>query len=138
MFFNDGDPRVREQAASCFRKLSDERLEQHEHLIECYCDSLAFRDDPSPLLEAFNESRNRLPGITCVVCERYFNALAQEGHSIHGRYGWQAGAIAALVFRTYQQHQDDAEWAGRSLSLIDRICLETMGTSKGEFDQFDR
>ncbi len=138
LFFNDGDPRVRAQAASCFRKLSDERLEQHAHLIECYCDSLAFRDDPSPLLEALNESRNRLPGITCVVCERYLNALAQEGNSIHDYYGWQAGLIAGLVFRTYQQHQDDAEWAGRLLSLIDRICLETTGNSKSEFEQFDR
>ena len=138
LFFNDGDPGVRAQAASCFRKLSDERLEQHEHLIECFCDSLAFRDDPSPLLEALNESRNRLPRITCVVCERYFDALAQEGNSIHDRYGRQAGMIAGLVFRTYQQHQDDDEWAGRLLSLIDRICLETMSNSKSEFEQFDR
>ena len=138
LLFSDADSVVRAQAAQCFRKLSVEPLTRYELLIESYCDSLAYRDDPSPLLHALQESRERLPALTCVVCEKFLDSLGRDGHGIRDRYAWQIGIVTKLVFRTYQQFQDDAEWAGRALSLIDRICLETTGEAQPELEQFER
>ena len=45
--------------------------------------------------------------------------------------------LAKLVFRTYQQHQND-EWTARSLNLIDRLCLEGIGDAGKHLGQFDR
>ena len=136
--FNDTDSDVRAQAALCFQKLSTERLGRYERLIESYCNSLAYRDDPSPLLRALEESRERLPGITCVVCEKFLDAQRQDGQSIRDRHAWQIGTIAKLVFRTYQQYQGDPDWTCRSLSLIDRLCLETTGGAQPELEKFER
>ena len=136
--FNDADSVVRAQAALCFHKLSTELLGSYERLIESYCDSLAYRDDPSPLLRALEESRERLPGITCVVCEKFLDAQRRDGLSIRNRHAWQIGTVAKLVFRTYQQYQSDPGWACRSLGLIDRICLETTGDAQPELEQFER
>ena len=45
--------------------------------------------------------------------------------------------VAKLVFRTYQQHQND-EWTSRSLNLIDRFCLEGIPGAGDEFERFER
>ena len=45
--------------------------------------------------------------------------------------------VAKLIFRTYQQHQND-EWGSRSLDLIDRLCLARRPEAVDEFEQFDR
>ena len=46
--------------------------------------------------------------------------------------------ITKLIFRTYRQHQNDAEWARRSLDLIDHLCLEGVGNVSQELEQFER
>lgn len=136
--FNDADSVVRAQAALCFEKLNGEPLGSYERLIESYCDSLAYHDDPESLLRALEESRERLPEITFVVCEKFLDALGRDGQSIRNRDAWQIGTVAKLVFRTYQQYQSDPGWACRSLNLIDRICLETTGDAQPELEQFER
>ena len=45
--------------------------------------------------------------------------------------------VAKLIFRTYQQHQND-EWTSRSLALIDRLCLEGIGDAGSHLEQFER
>ena len=136
--FCDSDAAVRTEAARCFRNLKTEPLEGYKSLIESYCDSLAFRDDPLPLLDALAESRERLPGVTCVVCEKFLDAPERDGGGIHNRYAMPIRIVAKLVFRTYQQYQNDDEWASRSLNLIDRICLDAIGEAQAELEQFER
>lgn len=136
--FDDDDPDVRAQSELCFRNLTDEPLESFEHLIESYCESMAFRDDPSPLLDALEESRDRLPRIALDVCERLIDGMEREGRSGRERYIWQTGAVARLIFRTYQQHQGDPVWACRSLDLIDRMCLVHADGAKQGLQQFER
>ena len=46
-------------------------------------------------------------------------------------------AVAKLIFRTYQQHQND-KWASHTLTLIDRLCLEGDPSLGSEFEEFDR
>jgi hypothetical protein len=48
-----------------------------------------------------------------------------------------AHTVTQLIFRTYQQHQQD-EWTSRALDLIDRLCLEGVGDVNDAFGAFDR
>jgi len=48
-----------------------------------------------------------------------------------------AHTVTELLFRTYQQHQQD-EWTSRALDLIDRLCLENIGEVNDGFREFER
>ncbi len=136
-FFNDEDADVRREAASCFRQVESETLETFGDLIATFCDSKAFQDDSFFILHALEESRGRLPGTTCDVCERFLDRFADEARDIRTGRAGDAHTVTKLVFRTYHQHQDD-EWPCRSLDLIDRLCLEGSHEAQSEFEQFER
>ena len=136
--FNDEDAKVRQEAASCFRSLEEEPLGAYEELIATFCESRAFREDSFSLLYTLEKSRQRLPGMTCEICERFLYRFANEATDIRtGRFG-DGHTITKLIFRTYQQHQNDPEWASRSLDLIDHLCLEGVGNVAHELEEFER
>ncbi|MDD9981462.1 MAG: AAA family ATPase [Gammaproteobacteria bacterium] len=135
--FNDDDAAVRRKAASCFRHLKDEDLDTYGELIATFCDSKAFQEDSFPILHALEESLGRLPGTTCLVCEKFLNRFADEARDIRTHRAGDSPTVATLIFRTYQQHQDD-EWTARSLNLIDHLCLEGIGDAGSHLDQFER
>ena len=68
--FNDADAEVRREAASCFRQLEDEPLEEYTDLIKAFCESAAYEEDSFSILHVLEQSVRRLPGITCFVCEK--------------------------------------------------------------------
>ena len=135
--FNDDDSEVRRKAASCFRRLRDEALDTYGDLIKAFCDSRAFQEDSFSILHTLEASLGRLPGMTCEVCEKFLDRSADEARDIRTRRAGDTRTVAKLVFRTYQQHQDD-EWTFRSLNLIDRLCLERTHDAGREFEQFER
>ena len=135
--FNDADADVRREAASCFRHLPDETIDTCDDLVAAFCNSWAFKENSWSLLHVLEHALGRLPGTTCVVCEKFFDRFADEAQDAQtGRYG-HTHTVAKLVFRTYQQHQND-EWTSRSLDLIDRFCLEGIPGAGDEFEQFER
>ena len=123
--FDDDDADVRREAASCFRSFGDEALDTYGELIASFCDSRAYAEGSFRMIHALENSLGRLPGMTCLVCERSLDR-SEDTYT-----------VAKLIFRTYQQHQND-EWTSRSLDLIDRLCLEGIGNMRGEFEQFER
>ena len=135
--FDDDDADVRNKAASCFRHLGDEALGEYEDLITVFCDSRAYQENSSSILHMLEESLGRLPGMTCVVCKRFLDRLADEARDVRTSRSVDTYTVAKLVFRTYQQHQND-EWTSPSLDLIDRLCLEEIAGAEGEFEQFER
>ncbi|MDE0218329.1 MAG: hypothetical protein OXJ90_03575 [Spirochaetaceae bacterium] len=126
ILFDDDDDEVRQATTDCFSRLPEEALEAYGDLIQAFCDSRAFAGGAFWLTRALEKSRGRLPGMTCMVCERSLDHPSTE-----------AFETAKLVFRTYQQHQDD-EWASHTLDLIDRLCLEGNPSLGSEFEEFDR
>ena len=137
MLFDDDDASVRHEAASCFRRVSDDSLETYGGLIEAFGNSRAFAEGSFSLFRALEHSRTRLPGMTCRVCETFLDRFAGEARDAPlGRFG-DTHTVAKLIFRTYQQHQHD-EWTARSLDLIDRVCLEGILGAEDEFEQFER
>ena len=135
--FNDDDANVRRKAASCFRQLQNEPLDTYGNLIATFCDSRAFQEDSFSILHTLEKSLGRLPGTICEVCEKFLDRFANEARDIRTRHAGDAYTIVPLIFRTYQQHQND-EWTSRSLDLIDRLCLERISDIGREFEQFER
>ena len=70
ILFDDDDENVRQATTLCFSRLPDESLETYGDLIRLFCDSRAFSGGLFWLIHALEQSRGRLPGITCMVCER--------------------------------------------------------------------
>ena len=135
--FDDEDAGARGEAASCFRQLKDEVLDTYGDLIATFCDSRAFQEDSFWILHTLEESLGRLPGTTCLVCEKFLERFADEARDIRTHRAGDTPTVAKLVFRTYQQHQND-EWTCRSLNLIDHLCLEGIGDAGSHLDQFER
>ena len=135
--FNDDDAAVRGEAASCFRHLKDEVFDTYGDLIAAFCDSNAFQESSFWVLRTLEKSLDRLPGMTCLVCEKFLERFADEARDIRTHRAGDTPTVANLVFRTYQQHQND-EWTCRSLNLIDHLCLEGIGDAGSHLDQFER
>lgn len=135
--FTDHDSEVLREAASCFRHLKSEPLETYENLITAFCDSPAYQENSFPVLHVMEESLRRLPGITCVVCEKFLARFSEEAKDIRTHRAGDVRTVAKLIFRTYHQHQRD-EWAPRCLDLIDRMCLEGIHDAKSELDEYER
>lgn len=136
-FFNDMDEEVRKEAASCFRHLKDESLESYGPLVIAFIESGAYPDDSMSILQVLEKSIRRLPGITCVVCERFLDRFSDEARDMRTSRMADARTVAKLVFRTYHQHQQD-QWTCLALDLIDRLCLEGIGNARKELDAFER
>ena len=106
-------------------------------MIAVFCNSRAFKENSWSLLHALEHALGRLPGTTCVVCEKFLDRFADEARDAQTGHDGDTYTVAKLVFRTYQQHQND-EWTSRSLDLIDRFCLEGIPGAGDEFEQFER
>ena len=135
--FEDEAAEVRREAASCFWHLEGEPLEEYGDLVDRFSASTAFDDDSSSILRALEISRQRLPGMTCLVCERHLKRFSEEARDIRSARARDPYNLVELVFRTYQQHQKD-EWATRTLDVIDQLCLEGLTGTAGQFDSFER
>ena len=135
--FDDDDARVRRQAAACFGHVQDGPLDLHGDLIEAFCASRAFTDDPASILHPLETTRKRLPGAACTVCEQFLDRLGAEARDPRSARHAEALTVATIAFRTYHQHRND-EWTSRALDLIDRLCLQSIGDARGALEQFDR
>lgn len=135
--FNDDSREVRVKAAVCFRQLDAVPLEEYEELIDKFSSSKAFEDHSEPLLDVLDESRLRLPGLTCLVCERLLKRLSGGMHDKTSTRHLDFYTLSKLIFRTYQQHQND-EWGHDALNLIDQLCLERFFDVDDRFERFER
>ena len=136
---NDDDENVLREVAGCFGHVENHDLSSLEDFIKAFCDSEAFRQNPEALLHALEDAQEQLPKTTCLVCEKFLNRLSEEARDIQTVHAMLVAILTKLVFRSYQQHQNDGEWAPRLLTLIDRLCLERISTdAEKEFALFDR
>jgi hypothetical protein len=135
--FNDGDRDVCRTAASCFRYMENEPLETYESIIATFCDSLAYQENSSPILHMLENTLHRVPGVTCVVCEKFLQRFSDEAKDIRTNRAGDVHTLSKVIFRTYHQHQRD-DWAQRCLDLIDRLCLEGILEAKTGFEAYER
>ncbi len=137
VLFDDEDDAVGQRAASCFRAFEDRGLGGYDDLIEAFVGSRAFPRSTYEIIRALELARDRLPGVTCLVAERFLDHFGEGAGDIRTRAAGRAMDLAKLVFRTYQQHQGD-EWGERALDLIDRLCLTQAYGVREQFEEFER
>ena len=135
--FNDSDSKVRQEAARCFFSLKGYSLESYENLINKFCDSEAYQEDSSSILNALEESSQKLPGITHTVCEKFLERFSDEAGDIRRHRARDGRSLTKLILRTYHQHQRD-EWASQCLDLIDQMCLEGTYDIRTNLDEYER
>ena len=135
LFFDDADNKVRQEAAMCFRHLEGQPLESYENLIVNFCHSAAYQKDSFPLLHVLERSSYRLPGITCVVCQKFLERFSNEARDISTSRAADVPIVIKLILRTYHQHD---EWSSKCLDLIDRTCLEMVYDIKNNLDEYER
>ena len=96
---------MRREAAYCFRHLVEgQPLHEYRDSVDRFSASTAFGDDSSTILRALEESRERLPGMTCLVCERHLERFSEEARDMRKARARDPYTLVKLVFRTYQQH----------------------------------
>jgi uncharacterized protein CbrC (UPF0167 family) len=127
----------RRQVASCFRQLEQAPLEDYETLIASFCDSQAYQEDSFSILHVLEKSVRRLPGITCLVCEKFLIRFSDEARDIRTHCAGDIHMVVKLLFRTYHQHQRN-QWAQRCLDLIDHMCLEDIQNVSKGLEEFER
>ena len=137
VLFDDDDADVRREAATCFRRVSDDSLETYGGLIEAFGNSRAFEDDPSLLLRALEHSLTRLPGTTCMVCETFLDRLADEARDARtSRFG-DTHTVAKLIFPNVPAAP--ARRMDGALAGSDRSRLPGRHRwREDEFEQFER
>ena len=67
-----------------------------------------------------------------MVCEQLLRRVGAEGGDGMGLH-----IVVKLVFRMYQQHQDD-DWTPRVLDLLDLLVMEGAVSTGNEFERFER
>ena len=137
LLFNDSNREVRQEAASCFRRLEGQSLESYENLINEFCNSAAYREDSFSLLHALEESPQKLPGITHTICEKFLERFSDEAGDMRTHRALDSRNLAKLILRTYHQHQHD-EWASQCLDLIDQMCLEGTYEIRTNLAEYER
>lgn len=136
-FFNDPDPGVRQEAASCFHGLHSHTLDQFVALINGFCDSAAFQENPSYLISVLEKTPYYLPGTTYVVCKKLLQLPFDEQDYRMAPRSVDVYSVTKLVLKTYHQHQDD-EWGSKCLDLIDLMYQERIRDIGREMEDYER
>ena len=140
LFFNDPAVEIRKEAARCFWYLwqnPEIQLTEFDSLIKTFLSSLAFADDPSYLIHALDDTRQRVPESILDVCEQFVNRCAAQARDIRTSIAGDEFSIGRLVFRAYAQLESTA-LRRRSLNLIDRMCEEGLQSANKQFSDFER
>lgn len=116
--FHDPEEKIRSIAATCFSDFRGIELNDHSKLIESFVKSPAFVTKPDSLIDALENTTAKLPDVTCMVCERFFDTFGPEAGDTHTAY--IADQVSKLIVRIYSQNTDTI-LKKRCLDLIDRM-----------------
>jgi len=122
--FDDRDKEVRSETAACFHRFQKEELGQYTSLVKAFVRSRAFTGHQGVLIHALETTTAKLPDITCLVCERFLDAVGSEAADIRMASAGDAHTISKLIIRLYSQTADNGIRT-RCLDLIDRMALVT-------------
>lgn len=139
-FFNDEDGDVRHHAARSFWHLWQQPglpLGNYETLIHSFLDSRAFADEPTYLLNALDDTRQRVPETILDVCDTFVTKCAEEAKDIRTSRAGDETTVGKLVFRAYAQLEAQP-LRRRALELIDRMCAEGLQSAGKHLIDFER
>ena len=139
-FFKDDDGDVRRHAAGSFWHLwqqPDLPLGDYEALFRSFLDSKAFADEPTYLLHALDDTRQRVPETILDVCDMFVTKCAEKAKDISTAMACDEITVGKLVFRAYAQ-LEARPLRRRALELIDRMCAEGLQSAGKHLADFER
>jgi hypothetical protein len=139
-FFNDEDADVRSHAAGSFWHLWQQPelpLADYDGLIRSFLDSKAFAEEPSYLLHALDDTRQRVPETILDVCDTFVAKCAEKARDISTGIAADETTVGKLVFRAYAQLEAQS-LRQRALGLIDRMCEEGLQSASKHLVDFER
>lgn len=138
--FKDKSAIVRREAAGCFWYLwqsPETPLTGFDDLIRAFLASPAFAEEPSFLLHALEETKQKVPEATLDVCEEFVVRCATEAKDFRTSISGDAITIAKLTFTAYAQLQAQSLQI-RALEVIDSMSLEGLGSANAHLSEFER
>ncbi|MCI0552885.1 MAG: hypothetical protein L0287_18190, partial [Anaerolineae bacterium] len=135
--FNDPNEKVRTETAKCFHNFEGEELSDHVNLIESFIQSSAFTTDHFYLFYALENTTAKLPDVTCLVCERFLDAVGQEVADTRTHSAVDANTVSQLLVRVYSQSKNETIRT-RCLDLIDRMTRMEVYGLKEVLERYDR
>ena len=135
--FNDEANRVREAAARCFHKISDERLCSEAQLIDSFLNSLAFREHAHILLAALEKAVHRLPDVVLKIPEKAVKIHQKKNSGEAMESHWWTNEMANLVLRLYEQ-TPDPHVKTRCLDALDKMIEFDLGNTTTELAKLER
>jgi len=138
--FNDEDKKVREHAAGCFWHLwqqPDVPLTDYDALIRLFLESRSFGEEPTYLLHALDDTRQRVPETILDVCDTFVMKCTEKARDIRTGIAADESTVGKLVFRAYAQ-LEAPPLRTRALDLIDRMCIEGLQSAGKHLIEFER
>jgi hypothetical protein len=140
LLFNDGDANVRQEAAHCFWHLWQQPelpLAGFDSLIQAFLKSNAFADNPTFILHALEDTRQRVPETVLDVCECFIAQCAEKARDIRTSIAADEHMVSKLAFRAYAQLEAQP-LQKRALDLIDHMCAEGFPSVGENISIFER
>lgn len=139
-FFDDENDSVRLRAAGCFWHLwhqPDIPLGEYDELIQSFLKSQAFTEEPTFLINALKDTRQRVPETILEVCDVFVTKCANQAKDIRTSYAADETTVGKLVFRAYAQ-LGTHPLRLRALGLIDHMCAEGLQSAGKNLTDFER
>ncbi len=129
--FNDTDEGVRKEAATCFRHLGGQPINDYASLVGSFIESAAFASNFDDLIFTLDQSETRLPEFTYGVCARFVDVAGVEAGDIRTRTAATAHEVSRIILRLYSQTSEEAT-RSHCLDVIDSMSLlGTYGLDEG-------
>ncbi len=128
--FDDDDEKVRDVAASVFRRKGMLGQTFVVPLAERFVQSHAFENNIEDLLYGFKDATISLrpfSRVLSLVVQRFAGSLAPEGRDLRSRRPADVGTLAEVLLRLYEQSEGDRRVRGECLDAWDQLLRGRVG-----------
>jgi hypothetical protein len=125
--FSDSEEEVRHEAATCFRHLGVQPINDYASLVDEFLQSPAFQSNFDDLILTLDRSEVPLPEFAHRVCNRFVEVAGSEAGDIRTRSAGTATEVTRLILRLYSQTNQEA-MRSHCLDVIDAmVAVGTYG-----------
>jgi hypothetical protein len=125
--FSDAEEEVRHEAATCFRHLGVQPINDYASLVDEFLQTPAFQSNFDDLILTLDRSEVQLPEFTHNVCSRFVEVAGAESGDIRTRSARTATEVDRLILRLYSQTSEEAT-RSHCLDVIDAmVAVGTYG-----------
>ncbi|MDX2039414.1 MAG: hypothetical protein SFX72_22400 [Isosphaeraceae bacterium] len=129
--FDDSEKEVRDAASGVFRVASFfDRVSSAPSVADAFLGSEALDDNVDDLLHGLEEFSGSLKPYSSVICglaDRFAGPLASEARDYRTRRPLDAGQLAKVLLRLYEQSEDDRKLRRRCLDAWDVLLRQGIG-----------